>query len=395
MATNKAGKNKHEKRSQLGSVNTSVFTDSEDESVNETDKEWACNKCQCISRGAETPMLECDCCSAHLCLKCTKVTITSYKTLARDDVLWMCSAECTKIAKNNMSQLNKADNIASYLENKLTATFTDLAKVSNNNVMERLKIVEDQIKSQNDLIEQQRHQLHIQLKHVTEMPDQISKTWAHIAQNSAPKNIAAINNQTEQLSQIMKETFEEQCKNEKQQEDRDRSVILFRAGELVENNSNEANHGDDKEHDSKLVRDLINWVGANNHQELEIERLGRFDKTKASEGKCRPLRVRFQSRAAKTIVTNNLRKLKDAPPHLCNISVKDDLSNEERDILKAKLDEAKEKTKNSSTFAYLVRGPITKLFLKEVPKRQHQGDRESTREMVPPENQSQNASLSS
>ncbi len=87
----------------------------------------------------------------------------------------------------------------------------------------------------------------------------------------------------------------------------------------------------------------------------KIIRLGKRDPEKN-----RPMKVILKDKEDKPRIMTRLRKLKDAEEKFKNISVTHDLSQEERDHIKEKVEEAKDKEKNFSEgglYIFRVRGP--------------------------------------
>ena len=71
----------------------------------------------------------------------------------------------------------------------------------------------------------------------------------------------------------------------------------------------------------------------------------------------RPIKVVLKDHDTQELVFENIAKLKDASPELKNLSVRYDLSQEERETVKEMLKTAHDKTENSPNWVYKVRGP--------------------------------------
>ena len=118
------------------------------------------------------------------------------------------------------------------------------------------------------------------------------------------------------------------------------------------------------------MNEFMSELGISENYISRYDRLGKFDADKARNGKSRPLRVRFATIENKDEVMRSLKKLANAPESLKRISVKHDLSMNERQAVKEKIEEAKQKTADSDEFAYLVRGQPWNRKLIQVPKKE-------------------------
>ena len=74
--------------------------------IEQNPNSWICVRCSIVSRYEDVPMLECDMCQTHTCVKCAKMTATAYKALARIDTMWFCTLGCTTAAKKAIGQGN-------------------------------------------------------------------------------------------------------------------------------------------------------------------------------------------------------------------------------------------------------------------------------------------------
>ena len=72
----------------------------------------------------------------------------------------------------------------------------------------------------------------------------------------------------------------------------------------------------------------------------------------------RPIKVVLKDHDTQELVFKNIAKLKDACPELKNLSVRYDLSQEERETVKEMLKTAHDTNENSPNWVYKVRGPL-------------------------------------
>ncbi len=166
----------------------------------------------------------------------------------------------------------------------------------------------------------------------------------------------------EQVSSLVKQVIVEQKIDDKQCESREQNIIIHRVKESTSAESDER-----IEHDKQYVQRLC-------AEPLELGKMNikntiRLGK-KPDDGKSRPLKVVFNSKEDKKKVMTRLGKLKDAEQEFKQISITDDLSKEEQDLIRKKVLEAKELEKNANEgglWKYRVRGPPWNLRIQKVP----------------------------
>ena len=103
-----------------------------------------------------------------------------------------------------------------------------------------------------------------------------------------------------------------------------------------------------------------------------MTRLGKREETKS-----RPIKIVMKSVDDKSLIMGNLDRLKNAPAQFKKINVTDDYTAEERQIIKNKLNEARNKTgaEGNGIYVYKVRGTPKKkngLILKRFKKPQEE-----------------------
>jgi hypothetical protein len=126
--------------------------------------------------------------------------------------------------------------------------------------------------------------------------------------------------------------------------------------------------------DTKFVEGLMAAIGLDPPPRFSsVVRLGR-----KVEDKIRPMRFRLENLEDKTAVMENLYNLKDAEAPYSDVSVKHDLTLEQRDDLKELLQQAKAENEKpeiaSKSFLYIVRsapGPYWEPRMERVRKRRN------------------------
>ena len=104
--------------------------------------------------------------------------------------------------------------------------------------------------------------------------------------------------------------------------------------------------------DNETIKKLFGVI------EIETTHVSATRIGKRSDTKSRPLKVIMRNLNEKELVMNNLNKLKNAEDKFRKISITDDYTNEEREAIKIKVTEAKNKTEveGGGNFIWRVRG---------------------------------------
>ena len=106
-----------------------------------------------------------------------------------------------------------------------------------------------------------------------------------------------------------------------------------------------------KDHDQNFITDLLTAIEVDNVTPKQIARLGNV-----VAGQTRPIKVVLESSDDKDKVMSSLRKLKNAEAPLRGISVRDDYTLEERQLIKRMQEEAKRKNAADNVTHWKVRG---------------------------------------
>ena len=168
----------------------------------------------------------------------------------------------------------------------------------------------------------------------------ISQSYADSAKEKQPKAIPT------DFRQIIEETKNEERLQEREREVRARNIIIH--GFKEAENNNEA-----KEEDNNTIKELLNILELEVISEY-ITRLGISNGTKP-----RPIRLKFKTLSDKEMIMSSVPKLKTA---CCErfkmISVTEDYTFNERQAIKQKVVEAKQKTdaEGDGKYIWKVRG---------------------------------------
>ena len=161
--------------------------------------------------------------------------------------------------------------------------------------------------------------------------------------DSLLNNIPTISAAPIDFKRIIRETENEKLVQDKERESRARNLIIH--GILEPTDA-------DATTDTASINELFTAIEVDKKPEA-ISRVG----IKKAVGS-RPLKVILANINDKNLVMNNLSKLKNAPDKLNSLSITDDYTLEERQEIRTKVVEAKEKTANEGDgkFIFKVRG---------------------------------------
>jgi len=184
------------------------------------------------------------------------------------------------------------------------------------------------------------------------------KLWSEVIKTS-PANPPVV------TATHLKKALEEVAELDKEQELRSKGIVIYRLPE-----SSAATTEARKTEDISKISEMLKFIKCDEAQIVYSERLGRFDASKLKENKYRPVKVRFLDNATRNNVLKNLFRLGDAPENIKTLSIRQDLNEAQREVLRNIMDEAKTKSRASSTHFYKVKGVPGNYRMVEVPKKE-------------------------
>ncbi|KAI8505107.1 hypothetical protein Bbelb_172160 [Branchiostoma belcheri] len=320
---------------------------------------WNCNTCTEILDDEEgCQALTCDGCEKHFCLACTAFTQQEFKALQklqRDDVCWFCNVcnkavRKTRVGKQDKEDSPNKDNQA-ILETILKRLDTIESKIktneeSNNEMTKKLDAVQEQTN-----------------KIATDVPESTTRhltKWSSLFDTNMVEDRNTGSSQA-QVAHIVKKAMVEQKLEEQERESREQNLIIHR---LPESTSTET--AQRKSHDKTQVERL--FAEPLELGKIEIKSTIRLGK-KREDNTPRPLKVVLQNREDKRKIMTRLARLKGANQPFASISIGEDLTKEERELVKKKVQEAKDLEKNEEQeglWKYRVRGPPWNLQIKKI-----------------------------
>ena len=323
---------------------------------NANDKEvWICKGCNAPYEETddttdETLWLGCAICSDVYCNRCIKIETEEWNVLNdRKDTQWFCPV-CNPqyfpdpngpmiLRTTNKNMEDDIRQLTKQMEEQRKA-IAELSKiVGNNNISDQLKLLEKKVEEKFDLME---NEVPTKLQEKLES----SQTWAQIVQS----NTTSTNNIS---IETFKKAVSEVTEKDNEMNMRDRGLVIYRIPERSEKSIEQR-----KKEDEAFIHEMLHCMGLRDLIPLitHLERLGRYDEGKCKEKKFRPIKLRFTLKDIRDRVLKNLSRLRDAPEEIKRVSVRHDLSETQRQDWYAKIKQANEMSRNSTTTYYRVRG---------------------------------------
>ena len=329
-------------------------------------------------------LVECSACKNWSCTKCTKLRKAEISALARDDIFWACSA-CTDFvksvligSKNDMTKVNEtiAEQLKAFetrIEKKIEDTINVhvpkaveecvnkvtegvpkaveecMQKVTegvDNSMASCLEMVEGRVSNQVEKCMTQ-----VQEGVSASVDDKINDMWTEVVGRKPKKNNPDKNSGL--ITTTMKRVMLEQKTEDLNRDERLKNFIVHHLPE-----SNQDSAEERAKDETNKISELLIALGVADKPK-KMYRLGKF--TETSKASPRPLKVVMETCEAQSAVMNNLKELAKADQHIKNLSTSYDMTNDERAMVKEKVEEAKEKTKQSKNWIYKVRGPYWNL----------------------------------
>ena len=172
--------------------------------------------------------------------------------------------------------------------------------------------------------------------------------------STAKKQIPEVVN----LETIMRETKNNELIQEKEREKRAANLIIYGINETSDEQKLL------KEQDTNFINSFLDTIGITSRPK-QIIRLGN-----ANEKKQRPIKLVMDNLSDKESIMSRLSNLKNAEPIYRSVSVRDDYTIEERELVREWVKKAEDKNKEYNTQVWKVRGtPKNGLRLAKITKR--------------------------
>ena len=337
---------------------------------------WTCKGCKVKSnnkRRNKMSWIECAGCEGTFETKCQNISEAQYTALQeRNDILWLCP-ECliimcpksgtissTNLPLQTIQEIEDDDTPSSHelmkqiklIQHKMDSASDIQAAMKGtldslqNDVLESLPTdIKEQVDKKIDLTERRIHDKITEVS--SQLPSTQGRSWTDILEATASTSKTNIS------LEHLKKAIEEVKEDDKEMEIRSRGIVVYRAKENIR--AKKPDEGEPSE-DEELIKSLLDFLECDEEELQSVNRLGNFSAENIAQGRFRPIKVRFNSKEARDKVLSSLTKLKNAPPELKILSIRQDLNYAQRQELNAKVKEAREKSKDSVNGVYRVRG---------------------------------------
>ena len=294
-----------------------------------------CEYNSCISDD-DLNKLECSQCSRLVHYACTQLpTYQLSQFLTKGYRRYVCM-QCTHIPDyvNDIAQSAKyvrldndtreTINDNQSIEENQTSTSSDQLQVYaklEKKILDKIQGIENRIEQtiSKKLAENQ--------KNIDEKINKVSESYADSVRRSN-----STSEPTMDFRQIMRETKNEELVQQRQREARAQNIVIH--GFPEENDTQEGNI----EADTNTIKELLKIIEVE-ATPVSIVRLG-----KRTESKRRPIKIRMSTLNERELMMSSLGKLKVAPEKFKKISITEDYTIEERQVIKNKVEEARNKT---------------------------------------------------
>ena len=163
------------------------------------------------------------------------------------------------------------------------------------------------------------------------------------------------------VEEVIEKSLQNRESEEKDRQNRRKDIIIFGLPESKKTASE-----DRKEEDTRKFTGVCKNILIVNITEDSLEKVIRLGKI--TEDKDRPLLITLKEETKKREIFQNLNKLREAGGPLENVIITHDLTPKQKEELKEKIEEAREKENKdeSGEYMYRVRGPPWSWYLKKI-----------------------------
>ena len=255
-----------------------------------------------------------------------------------------------EISSSKQNDYQVANNALSEADNKIYNDVPNLTIDVHNLINDRFDKIEESI----DRIITQKLADSYKIAQVEQIESKIDKVINH--NESYASKLKDHNKEVNNITNIIKASKNDDLVQEREREKRSANLIIYGISEVCENNL--------KTHDEHFISSFLDTIGTASRPS-QIIRL-----SKPSKGKSRPVKLVMRNEKDKDSVMSRLVNLKNAEDVYRKLSVRDDYTLEERDMVREWVRKAAEKNQEENTQAWKVRGkPKNVLRLAEIAKR--------------------------
>jgi len=326
--------------------------DKDKEDERKSDNKDICEKCKTKVEASHCGLL-CELCEVWFHIKCVTVSRECYEALKNvPGSHWFCDTCNIKVNDVIQGMLRTSERLEQVIK-KQTEYDNALVRAEARQEMLENKVnaVTKELSQIRDEINKRPSDSEVEAK-LNEKMESKEPSWRDIVERQVEVKFTEV---TDNLIAVKKNLDETKriSEEEKDRDNRRNNIIIYRLSE-----SSAASPDDRRKEDFDmcltLVRDTLG-VDCTAEDIKKVIRLGQRDRQNTD--RCRPVLIEFRQYSTKNQTMEFLYKLKDAPAHLHNLSVTHDLTKNEREEIKTKVEEAKERELNESgDYIWRVRG---------------------------------------
>lgn len=280
----------------------------------------------CNKKGVD--LIKCSACLKWVCEACNDIPIAKLKPLMnRCRTIYVLCKTCNDNLDAEHDVLDMS---------KTSHNMTGLLKSMEKMFDEKVQKLESKLEMTLD------SKLEDKLKIVNDINDNLKVTKE--AETSQKINYAKVLAVPKEIQKVITQTKNDEKIEKTEHEKRSANFIIHGAEEIGDNEDEII--ANDKEY----IHDILKKLDIS----AEVDSILRLGKLKPSYD--RAMKICLRNKEDKIMVMENLRKLKGTEYLFGKISITDDYTKTERELIKQKVDEAKEKSKNDSTRIFKVRG---------------------------------------
>ena len=281
-------------------------------------------------------LIKCNICSKYVCEECNEVPVSKLKQVMKKckTIYFICKA-CDDIkydstdyevqnAANKEDCVSSTREITNTIDSKLKQFSSDILDKVTKIVVEKLNMLGNQLQT---------------LTNILEKVNENCKSFKDVLMENIPHSNATTN-----FKSIINESRNEQLVQEMERKLRATNIIIHGVQEFLPENEDI--------NDAEFINALFKTMGIDTRPE-SITRLGKPDPNKS-----RPIKLKMKSESDKDSFMARIPNLKNAEDRFNKISVTENYTAEERETIRKKVTEARNKseTEGEGKYVWKVRG---------------------------------------
>ena len=292
--------------------------------------ELKCDNLNCTNTNEET-LIKCHACNKWICETCSEARITKLKPIMKNcDTLFFACRNCVTSSGD--------EGIAVSCATASDKVEGDGTKIVNDHLVSPMKVLLTEHVSQ---IENKIDKI-IEKKLESRLPVTVPDGLSPVDQQS--NSVKGLLKVPEEIRKIMKDAKNDDKVEENEQAKRSINFIIHGAEEIGHDvKSKEKN-------DKEYIEDILKHLGLKS-KPASVIRIGDSKKSNS-----RPIKITMKSKDDKYAIMSRLGRLKNTEDDFGKISITEDYTQSEREMIKSWSSKAKEKSAGDKDFIYKVRG---------------------------------------